>query len=236
MKYLAILSSCALFLAIPGFLPHQMALAQSESTRLIQCDLNGDSLYSPVVVQGGKRAFSMEAGLRPIYFEQRYSKIACNDIDGDGADEIITTKGWRSAVFKLTATISKALSSACKTTRSLYRGEIWKARASSHISDRRKFSTSFITTRSTMAPRNNCLYGYDKSGNLVHRLGKYFPTGAAYSSRYYGGYGCGDGKSASTVASAAYRNSKSSTIYITSGTGNCAIIPNPAQCYNSSGC
>jgi hypothetical protein len=117
-----------------------------------------------------------------------------------------------------------SLASACKKIRTLSRGEIWKARASNHINDQRKLSTSFITLRLTTAPKNNCLYVYDKKGNLVHKLGRYFPTGSLFSSRYYGGYGCGDVKSASTVASIARSNTGSSAGYMTSGTGNCVLI------------
>jgi hypothetical protein len=71
---------------------------------------------------------------------------------------------------------------------------------------------------------------------LLHKLGRYFPTGVAYSSRFYGGAGCGDGKRASQVAQLARQKTGSPEIYLTSGTGNCARVPNASLCYNSSGC
>lgn len=134
--------------------------------------------------------------------------------------------------------LPRALRSVCTKVRTLTRGEIWKSIASHHIpkSDPRGSSTSFITLRGTGAPRNSCLYVYSANGTLIHKLGKYYITGASYSSRYYGGYGCGDKKSASQVAAAAKASAGSTRVYITSGTGNCATVANPNTCVNSSGC
>ena len=131
---------------------------------------------------------------------------------------------------------AKGLSKVCKTVRNLASGEIYKSIASHHITDARAASTSFITIRSARPPKNECLYVYDTGGNLIHKLGRYYPSGDKYSSRYYGGAGCGDGLRASTVASIAIKNTGSPAIYITSGTGNCARVANANSCVNSSGC
>ena len=180
---------------------------------------------------------STTSDARRIRLDQRAQRIECADTDGDNIDEILAynRKGSYTA-HSLLKTKRSSLASVCKKVRTLTSGEIYKARASDHINDQRKLSTSFITLRSTTPPKNNCLYVYDKKGNLIHTLGRYFPTGAIYSSRYYGGYGCGDVKSASTVANIARANTGSASGYMTSGTGNCVLIPNLAACYNSSGC
>ena len=188
----------------------------------------------------GQSAFTVsrrvvKVGTKLIRLRHAAKHIECADIDGDGFDEIVSRSGSKIISARM-VTAAPALGAVCKRVRSLTRGEIYKSRASDHINDQRKLSTSFITLRSTTPPKNNCLYVYDKSGNLIHKLGRYFPTGTAYSSRYYGGHGCGDLKSASTVANLARSKTGSSAGYMTSGTGNCVLIPNLAACFNSSGC
>ncbi len=182
--------------------------------------------------------YSKDGAISRIRLDRRAARVECTDIDGDAIDEVLAYS--RSGAYTVhTLSVKKAragLSSVCKKIRNLTRGEIWKSIASNHINDQRKLSTSFITLRSTVAPKNNCLYVYDKKGTLIHKLGRYFPSGTLYSSRYYGGHGCGDLKSASSVAATARSNTGSSAGYMTSGTGNCVVIPNIASCFNSSGC
>lgn len=174
-----------------------------------------------------------------IRFDRRADRVECTDVDGDALDEIVAySRSGAYTVHGMTKAraAKKSLSKVCKKVRSLTRGEIYKSVASNHIHDQRKLSSSFITMRSTTAPKNNCLYVYDKKGNLIHKLGRYFPSGALYSSRYYGGHGCGDLKSAASVAATARKNTGSSAGYMTSGTGNCVLIPNMGSCFNSSAC
>ncbi len=130
------------------------------------------------------------------------------------------------------------LASVCPTVRDALGGEIWKSIASTHIptSDPRRFSTSFITRAGTPAPSTNCVSVYDGRGNLVHQLGKYSPTGSAYSSRNYGGSGCGDKRRASDVAAQALSQAGSITVYVKVKANQCVRIPNPNGCVNSSQC
>lgn len=137
----------------------------------------------------------------------------------------------------------RSLSSVCGYYRGLNRGEIYKSRQSPHIPafDRRKNSTALIYTRGTAAPSSSCLNVYDKAGNLVHKMGIYARGEALYSARFYGGSGCGDAKSPSTIASLAKRNTKSSEVYISTGARYkgkpmCLKIDNPLSCVNSVGC
>ena len=129
-----------------------------------------------------------------------------------------------------------SLGSVCKSIRNLQSGEIWKSIASHHITDGRRTSTSFICNRNRACSNLSCISAYDKKGNLVHKLGRYFPTGAFYSIRSYGGYGCGDHKRASAVAAEARAKTGSSEIYLAVKGTQCIRIPNPALCYNSAGC
>lgn len=214
-------------LVIPG-----ISRAESEMTR---CRIT-ESTSADLTIVNQRLIYSPEGDTSRIRLDRRAHRIECADIDGDAVDEVLAyTRSGAYSVHPLNVK-KRALSSVCKKIRNLTRGEIWKSIASNHINDQRKLSTSFITLRSTIAPKNNCLYVYDKKGNLIHKLGRYFPTGSLYSSRYYGGYGCGDVKSASSVAATARQNTGSAAGYMTSGTGNCVLIPNIASCFNSSGC
>ena len=130
------------------------------------------------------------------------------------------------------------LSSVCPQLRPPTRGEIWKSIASTHIpnTDPRRFSTSFITRAGTTAPTPTCLAMYDGKGNLIHQLGRYSPTGSAYSYRSYGGSGCGDKQTPVSVAQTAINNTGESTGYLKVNESECVTIPNPNGCINSSAC
>lgn len=220
-----------LFLSLSLCLSADSAHAQSASN-LLSCNFGQGDTTATV---SGNRVITAAGGRYTL--KRKAGQIECADTNADGIDEIISfTKAGARTVTTVRRTKKKSLKTFCKKVRSLTRGEIWKSRASDHINDQRKFSTSFITLRSTGAPRNSCLSVYDKKGNLIHKLGQYFPSGAAYSSRYYGGYGCGDKKSAATVAAIARKNTGSPEGYVTSGTGNCLKISNLNACFNSSAC
>lgn len=130
------------------------------------------------------------------------------------------------------------LNSVCKSIRSPFRGEIYKSRQSEHIPryDPRSNSTAFITLRNTSAPYGSCLYWYDKKGNLVHKMGAYAKGESEYSSRFYGGHGCGDHKTPTGVAEAARRSSGSYEVYGKVSDKVCVKISDPRRCYNSSSC
>lgn len=202
------------------------------------CDFDGDKINDSFRVKRRRDVYvQLSSGLsRMLKLPEPTSKISCYDSDKDGMDEVVVKKHSRTTAFHVLT--PRALKSVCKNIRSLVSSEIWKSKASQHISggDARSQSTSFIVLRGTGRPRGNCLRGYSSNGTLVHKLGEYSPSGAAYSARFYGGHGCGDKARPSTVRARAMSNGGSPTIYITSGTGNCARIPDPSQCYNSSGC
>lgn len=199
------------------------------------CDIDGDGIGDSFTkVSSRKVLVQSSTGTNEIINLDRAARsVEC----AEGHGIVIRNKKDR-ITFLSAKKLPRSLSSVCKNVRNLTRGEIWKSIASTHIptSDPRRFSTSFITLRGTGAPRNSCLYVYNSKGVLVHKLGKYYISGAAYSSRYYGGYGCGDKKRASQVANSASSGTGSTRVYITSGTKNCATISNPNACYNSAQC
>lgn len=222
-----------IFIALPsGFVSAELTRQQ-----IAGCSFSSQSGGDSLVVLNNRVAYVNASFSQRVRLDRRAERVECQDTDGDGVDEVLGfARDGSYSITTVRKTTARKLSSVCKRVRSLSRGEIYKSIASKHINDQRATSTSFITLRSTGAPKNNCLYVYDKAGNLIHKMGRYFPTGAAYSSRYYGGHGCGDLRSAATIASLASRNTGSAAGYITSGTGNCAFIPNLRSCFNSSAC
>lgn len=133
---------------------------------------------------------------------------------------------------------TSSLETECPSIRAIERGEIWKNIASTHIpkTDPRRKSTSFITVRSKTAPAFHCIKVYDNAGNLVHKLGRYSPAGSSYSSRSYGGAGCGDKKTARRVADLALSNTGSTTIYLKVRSNECIQLSTPNRCFNSAAC
>lgn len=228
--------------ALPLILVLSSAVPSFAADKTIpDCDFNGDGVTDTAVLVRNRYVLSDLFRGGKVNLDGKYTNVACADTDGDGKDEITATVLGRTFTYSpilATATTNRAFSKVCKNVRGLLRGEIYKSIASHHISpgDPRAASTSFITLRSTTPPRSSCLSGYDKKGNLIHKLGQYYPTGVAYSSRFYGGAGCGDRKSPRTIAAIAKKNTGSVEMYLTSGTGNCAKVPDPTKCYNSSGC
>jgi hypothetical protein len=220
------------------FIPIGFAYADLEREQVRGCDFSAKSDAKDSLLLLNRRVAYVNASFtKRIRLTRRADRVECRDTDGDGVDEVLGfARDGSYSISQVRRVSARRLSSVCTRVRSLSRGEIYKSIASKHINDQRASSTSFITLRSTGAPKNNCLYVYDKAGNLIHKMGRYFPTGTEYSSRYYGGHGCGDLKTASAVASAATSNSGSPAGYITSGTGNCAFIPNMRSCFNSSAC
>jgi hypothetical protein len=219
-------------------MPTAFAYADLQRQQISGCTFSSKKGEADSLLLLNRRVAYVNASFtKRIRLDRRSNHVECRDTDGDGIDEVLGfSRDGSYSITQVRKVNARKLSSVCTRVRSLSRGEIYKSIASKHINDQRATSTSFITLRSTGAPKNNCLYVYDKAGNLIHKMGRYFPTGAAYSSRYYGGHGCGDLKSASAVASAARSRTGSPAGYITSGTGNCAFVPNMGSCFNSSAC
>lgn len=127
------------------------------------------------------------------------------------------------------------LKNVCSRVIDLPSSMIYKSIASTHITDARARSTSFIGTYAAPDLSLSCLLVYDGKGNLVHKMGLY-QKGAGWRWRFYGGYPCGDYKTASRVASQAIANTGSPTVYIKTSNTQCIKIVNANRCYNSGAC
>lgn len=147
----------------------------------------------------------------------------------------IVSMSVASDAFAARKKATNKLSQVCSSVVNIPSTQIYKSIASKHITDARASSTSFIGTTAAPSVSSSCLLAYDGKGNQVHSLGIY-QRGFGWAYRFYGGYGCGDHKTAKKVAAAAKANTGSSAIYIKTSTSKCVKIPNANACYNSAGC
>jgi hypothetical protein len=194
----------------------------------------------------GKRGFaglSARGTERRIPMDRAWKHFTCTDRNGDGISEIVgrmVEGGTRRQVLDVANTGNGGLSKVCRSVQELKPCQIWKSQQSEHISrgDPRHLSTGFITLRGCPDAFPNPLIAYDKKGAPIHKLGEYFPSGALYDSRHYGGTNPGDRKDPVDLArEAARRNGNGDeSIFLKSETGVCYRVPDPGQCYNSSAC
>jgi hypothetical protein len=132
--------------------------------------------------------------------------------------------------------ITDGLKEVCGRVRKLKGGEIYKSIGSPHVEAERRNSTSFITRAGTEQPDFDCLKGYNRKGKLIHKLGVYARNDGSYSSRFYGGTGCGDRKRPADIAKQAVKQTGKPAIFLKVKRRTCVRIPHANQCYNSSGC
>ena len=132
--------------------------------------------------------------------------------------------------------ISDGLKEKCTRVRELTGGEIYKSIGSPHVEAERRNSTSFITRAGTDQPIYDCLKGYNREGKLIHKLGVYARNDGSYSSRFYGGTGCGDRKRPADIAKQAIKQTGKPAIFLKVKRRVCVRIPHANQCFNSSGC
>ncbi len=199
------------------------------------CDLDKDGFQDSLIKVKGKRlkVFLTSGSTKTIKTPEKIKSFSCNN------KRVVTNHKSGKERHKITVSSNKGgINSVCTKVRGIAGGEIWKSIGSNHFppSDPRRYSTSYITRRGTTAPSGDCISVYAANGKLVSRLGVYARNEREYSSRFYGATGCGDKKGGGSIASAARKVAGTSRVYITSNGKNCAVIPNPASCYNSSQC
>ncbi len=204
------------------------------------CDFDGDGAADKVTVIR-KRVLEVEfssGGSEVHKLGKHYSSYICQDTDGDGRSEFVASRIGSRTPFYITPRRLSALSRVCRTTRDLDRKEVWKSRQSPHIPtyDPRKNSTALIGLAGATRPSSSCITAYDNDGDRVHSLGAYVPPGSLYAYRHYGGWGCGDKKSPSSVAAAAKKGAGNTNINVALRSNLCVKIPDPRSCYNSAGC
>lgn len=125
---------------------------------------------------------------------------------------------------------NRGLAKVCPKIITNYDRVLWKSSSSSHIpgSDPRTGGCTFIYGLGSRAPGSglSCISVYDSKGNQVSKLGRYAANdGSEYKERYYTGTGCSGQQSCSSVASAAFRNTKNTTLYLGLGKNTCLRVP-----------
>ncbi|GEM_PF-3106555 len=179
-------------------------------------DLNNDSVHEIVSIR--------EDG-------NKYKVLSWDAFGNVVANNKITKKKFvkltQSAVSSFKFPKISGLASVCSSTRGFVGGEIWKVEASDHIpsSDPRKYSTSFIYLAGKSPSSFSCLNVYDKQGNKIHQLGIYARGEQHYAARFYGGHGCGDGATGSSLASKAANATGSKEGYIKVSNSLCLRVP-----------
>jgi len=227
----------AMFIALPG-----TARAQITITNPSACDFDGDGISDEWTTQGqrGFASLSKTNKTKQIRMSRAYSHFTCSDRNNDGKVDLLARMGpsGRAKTIFVFSGGSAGLLKVCKSVRELQKCEIWKSQQSSHISkgDPRHRSTGFIATRGCPGGFPNSIIAYDSKGQKIHQLGEYFPTGSLYDSRHYGCFASGDCKGPVAIAIEARRETGEEEIYLKDLSGSCVRVPDPGQCYNSSGC
>lgn len=179
-------------------------------------DLNNDSISEIVSVREDGNKY------RVLAWNGLGQKVASYKISGKIFKKI---KQASASSFKFPEI--SGLNGVCPNTRGFSSGEIWKVEASDHIpsSDPRKYSTSFIYLAGKSPSSFSCLSVYDKHGNKLHELGLYAKGESSYAARFYGGHGCGDGATGSSIASKAQKATGSKEGYLKVSNSMCLRIP-----------
>lgn len=68
---------------------------------------------------------------------------------------------------------------------------IYKTIGSTHFNDVRRNTIGLIVKRGATGPFPSCVEVKDTRGNLIAKMGGYYPAGAEWAARYYAGIGCG---------------------------------------------
>lgn len=199
------------------------------------CDLDKDGFTDSLVKVRDKRlkVFLTTGSTKTIKTQEKIISFSCKGRD------VVTSHRSGDLEHRITGfNQTGGIAAVCPNIRGLNSGEIWKSIGSDHFppGDPRRSSVSFITRAGSQSPSGDCITVYSSNGKPIAKLGLYRRNEAKYSSRFYGGSGCGDGKSGASVAAMARKIAGTSKVYITSNGRNCAVIPNPGSCYNSSQC
>ena len=135
--------------------------------------------------------------------------------------------------------IESKLRLACRSVQGWPSAFVYKTRGSDHFSpgDCRIGTAGLVILDGGSRPSSPCIEVLDSLGNVVAKLGAYYPAGSDYEYRAYACYACGSSTpySGSTIADKARKNTGSSDIYIDTGS-TCYGPINAASCKNSSSC
>lgn len=120
--------------------------------------------------------------------------------------------------------VPPGLSAVCSTVIPFSAGSLWKP-SSDHSGFPREGRPSMLYNRN-IPTGNSCLKVFANNGQTVSELGVYEYNGK-YGGRWYTGWGCGDQKYASEIASAAQSATGSELVYVQRQPGVCVGPFNP---------
>ncbi|NLF25425.1 MAG: hypothetical protein GX589_07175, partial [Deltaproteobacteria bacterium] len=121
---------------------------------------------------------------------------------------------------------SGSLGAVCSRTTSPFSGFLWKPASTDSGGSRE--GKPMVAWKSGPPTSNSCLQVYAQNGTVVSQFGMY-ASGGKYGARWYSGWGCGDGKSASQIAQAAQAAAGSNNVYLQGSGGACVGPINPTS-------
>ncbi|HMO17071.1 MAG TPA: hypothetical protein PKA63_00425 [Oligoflexia bacterium] len=146
---------------------------------------------------------------------------------GLGGDTLISPQGLPVKTAEAaveTPGVGAGLDSVCSSTRPAFSGFLWKP-ASTHSGGTRE-GRPMVAWKAGPPTSKSCIKVYAQNGQQVSQLGLYI-SGGKYGARWYTGWGCGDQKNASQVASAANNAAGSTRIYLEGPARTCIGPLNP---------
>jgi len=121
---------------------------------------------------------------------------------------------------------TSGLGSVCPNISPVVGGMLWKP-SSEHSGFPREGRPGMFFK--TGAPGGSCAQVYASNGQQVSQMGHYNAGTSKYGKRYYTGWGCGDKKYASQIASAAKAASGNTQVYVKTSNNLCRGPINPTQ-------
>jgi len=121
---------------------------------------------------------------------------------------------------------NSGLGAVCPTIAPVVGGMLWKP-ASEHSGAPREGKPGMFFK--VGAPGDSCVSVYANNGQKVSQMGHYNAGTLEYGKRYYMGWGCGDGKSGSQIATAAKAAAGNTDVYVKTSGNICRGPINPTQ-------
>lgn len=114
---------------------------------------------------------------------------------------------------------------------------IYKTIGSSHFNDVRRNTMGLILRRGASGPYPSCVEVKDTKGNLIAKMGAFYPPGSEWAARYYAGWGCGVSTplSGASAGSRAKANTGSTQVIFDFGS-KCYGPVDATRCIGSSQC
>lgn len=114
---------------------------------------------------------------------------------------------------------------------------IYKTIGSSHFNDVRRNTIGLILRKGAPGPYPSCVEVKDTRGNLIAKMGGYYPAGDEWAARYYAGIGCGSSTplNGAAIAKKAKSNTGSSLVIFDFGS-KCYGPVDANRCIGSSQC